>query len=45
MLFAKIFEEEVNVVIKGPLERQPTKKRPNVAKSVISKKQFLSRIL
>lgn len=45
MLFVKIFEEEANVVIKGPLEKQPTKKRQNVARSVISKKQILSRIL
>jgi hypothetical protein len=46
MLFVKIFEEEVNVVIRGPLERQPTKKRQNVARSVISNFiLFLSRIL
>lgn len=39
MLFVKIFEEEVNDVIKGPLDRQPTKKRQNVARNVISKKK------
>jgi hypothetical protein len=36
MLFVKIFEEEVNVVIRGPSKRQPTKKEKNVARNVIS---------
>jgi hypothetical protein len=32
MLFVKIFEEEVNVVTRGPLERQPTKKKTKCCK-------------
>jgi hypothetical protein len=41
MLFVKIFEEEVNVVIKGPLERQPTNKRQCCKKCSIQKTFFV----
>jgi hypothetical protein len=34
MLFVKIFEEEVNVVTRGPLERQPTKKKDKMLQEV-----------
>jgi hypothetical protein len=40
MLFVKIFEEEVNVVIKGPLEKQPIKKRQNVLKRMTNYKKI-----
>ncbi len=34
MLFVKIFEVEVNVVIRGLLERQPTKKKKKMLQEV-----------
>jgi hypothetical protein len=36
-LIVKKIKEEINGSIKGNFEKQPTKKRPNVLRSVISK--------
>jgi hypothetical protein len=44
-LLAKKFEEEVNNHLRCGLEKQPTKKRPNVSASEISKFFFLLKIL
>ncbi len=37
----KIFEEEVNALVKGPFEKQLTKKTMNVLGSAISKLFFV----
>jgi hypothetical protein len=44
-LIVKKIVEEINGPMKGTFEKQPTKKRPNMSRNVISKFFLLSKIL